>query len=370
MRAPAWWSRLRGSFLGKDALEREMNREIEFHLDMATRRNVERGMTPEAAARQARLAFGGAEALREEAREAHRARVVENLLADVRYAVRSLRRSPSFTVAAVLTVALGLGASTAIFTVVNAALLRPVPIPRPDDFTYIGWVWAKGGEIPALTAFQYEFVRDHNRAFDAVATYGTAEVHVGDQSAAQPLRGLRVSGDFFGVIGIPPRLGRAFDARELETEAPVVTDPVCQMRVPTSGEAVIALEWAGERIEYGHAVNTAGLLGMQSSFIVSDFAGQSPDFPVEETDDAYVARVRKDFVGRQPLRLGFGFNRRVNHPRLQGEVPVQASTYAVDGRQYVTIPVGGIGHFANNLGLGEAGPSKYVTFALPAGARR
>lgn len=222
MSTPAWWSRLRGSLFRKDALEREMNREIEFHLDMATRRNLERGMTPQDAARQAKLAFGGAEAFREEAREAHRARVVENLAADIRYAVRGLRRSPSFTVAAILTVALGLGASTAIFTVVNAALLRPVPIPRPDDFTYLGWVWAKGGEIPALTAFQYEFVRDHSRAFDAVATYGTAEVHVGNESASPPLRGLRVSGDFFGVIGIPPRLGRAFDARELETQAPVV----------------------------------------------------------------------------------------------------------------------------------------------------
>lgn len=218
----AWWSRVTGSLRGNDALEREMSREMEFHLDMAARRNMERGMTPEAARRHARLTFGSAEAFKEEAREAHRVRMAENLIADIRFALRGLRRSPSFTVAAILSVAIGIGASTSIFTVVNAVLLRPLPIPRPEDFTYIGWVWAKGGEIPALTAFQYEFARDHNRAFEAVATYGTEEVHLGDESASQPLRGLRVSGDFFRVVGIHPRLGRAFDARELETDAAVV----------------------------------------------------------------------------------------------------------------------------------------------------
>jgi putative ABC transport system permease protein len=222
MSVRAWWSRVFGSLRRRDALEREMNQEIAFHLDMAARRNVERGMTPEQALRQARLTFGSAEGFREEGREASRARVAENLMGDVRYALRGLRRSPSFTVAAIMTVALGIGASTAIFTVVNAVLLRPAPIPRPEDFTYVGWVWKKGGEIPALSAFQYEFVREHSRAFEALATYGTGEALLGEASASQPLRGLRVQGNFFGVVGIHPSLGRAFDARELATAAPVV----------------------------------------------------------------------------------------------------------------------------------------------------
>jgi predicted permease len=219
----AWWSRIRGSLRGDDALERELERELEFHVDMSARRNVERGMTPEAARRQAKLAFGSAEAFKEAARGAQRARVAENLISDIRFALRSLRRSPSFTAAAVLTVALGIGASTAMFTVVNAVLLRPLPIPQPEDFTYAGWVWGgKGGEIPALTAFQYEFLRDHNRAFEAVATYRTQEAFLGDESAAQPLRGLLVSSGFFRTIGFRPRLGRAFGARELEAGGPAV----------------------------------------------------------------------------------------------------------------------------------------------------
>ena len=101
----AWWSRLRGSLRRDDALEREMERELEFHVEMSTQRNVERGMAPDAARRQAKLAFGSPESIKESAREAYRARVAENVISDIGFALRSLRRSPSFTTAAVLTVA-------------------------------------------------------------------------------------------------------------------------------------------------------------------------------------------------------------------------------------------------------------------------
>ena len=216
----AWWSRVRGSLRRDDAIEREMAREMEFHLDMATRRNVERGMTPEEARRQARLVFGSTEAFKEAGREAQRARVAEDLISDVRFALRGLRRSPSFAIAAVLTVALGIGASTAMFTVVNAVLLRPLPIPQPEHFTYIGWAWREGDHVAALTDLQYEFVRGHSRAFEAVAAYRTQEANLRDESEAPPLRGLRVTSEFFRAIGFTPRLGRAFDARELEAGGP------------------------------------------------------------------------------------------------------------------------------------------------------
>jgi len=107
-----------------------MEREMAFHLDMATQRNIDRGMAPEAAKRQARLAFGSSDAVREGARDAYRARVVENILNDIRFALRGLRRSPSFALTAILTVALGISASAAIFSVADAVLFRPLPIPH------------------------------------------------------------------------------------------------------------------------------------------------------------------------------------------------------------------------------------------------
>lgn len=216
------WSRLRGSLRRDNALEHEMDQEMAFHLEMSTRRNIERGLTPHLANRQAKLAFGGREAIREEAREAHRAVMVERVVADVRFALRSLRRSPAFTVATVLSLALGIGASTAMFTVVDAVLLKPLPISEPENFRYVGWAWSAKDVIPALTDFQYTFLRDHNRSFDAVAAYGTQEALLGDDSQAQPIRGLRVSPGFFGAIGIEPRIGRAFDAAEFESAGRVV----------------------------------------------------------------------------------------------------------------------------------------------------
>lgn len=198
-----------------------MEREMAFHLDMSTQRNIGRGMDPEIAKRAARVAFGSADAAREEARDAYRARLVENVLADIRFAFRGLRRAPSFALTAILTVALGITASTAIFSVTDAVLFRPLPIPHPEDFTYLGWEWKKGDAIPALSSFQYQFARENSRTFEALATYRTDEATLGDDASA-PIKGLRVGRDFFAVLGFQPRLGREFDDSELRDGGPPV----------------------------------------------------------------------------------------------------------------------------------------------------
>jgi predicted permease len=233
MKVRALWSRLRGSLRRDDSLEREMREEMAFHVEMATRRNEERGMTPEAARRHAKLAFGSAESFREAAREAQRARSAEQVVSDIRFTVRSLRRAPAFTVATVLTLALGIGASTAMYTVVNAVLLRPLPIPEPDDFMYVGWAWAEGDEVPALTAAQYEFVRDNGRSFEAVAAYERVETNAGEVVGGEAVHGLRVTGGFFRTVGFALRLGREFDVRELSGDgaaAVILGDAVWRAR--------------------------------------------------------------------------------------------------------------------------------------------
>jgi predicted permease len=271
----AWWSRVRGTLRRDDALEREMEREMKFHLDMSAKRNVEHGMTPDAAVRQAKLAFGSIDAAREAAREAHRTRVVENVVADVRFAVRALLRAPSFALTAILTVALGIGASTAIFTVVDAVLLRPLPIPHAEDFTYVGWVWNRGDDVPALTALQYEFVREHNRSFAAVATFGTQEAQLGDTAdAAATVRGLRVNGGFFSTIGFTPHLGREFDASELETGSPPVV---------ILGDAVWRTRFGGDADIVGRQIRLGGEPRTVVGVMPADFR-----FPPAMDHDGYL----------------------------------------------------------------------------------
>jgi predicted permease len=275
-----------------------MEREMEFHVDMATRRNLERGLPSEAAKRQASLAFGSTESFKEEAREAHRARGMESVIADARFAVRSLRRSPAFTVTAILTLSIGIGASAAIFTVVNAVLLRPLPISEPEDFRYVGWAWSETNTIPALTGLQYEFVRDHNRAFDAVASYRTQEVHLGDESSAQPIRGLRVSGGFFRTLGIVPRLGRQFDADELQTEGPVVILSDQVWRVHLGADSAVL----GRQVRLdGEMLTVVGVLPPEVSFPPApEYTGYLAPLAVRgsPTDEGHntevIGRLRRD----------------------------------------------------------------------------
>jgi len=276
-----WWSRIRGSVRRDDALEEEMEREMAFHLEMSTRRNRARGMTDVEAQRQAKLNFGSVVAVREEAREAHRARVLENFLSDVRFAFRGLRRSPSFAVTSLLSVAIGIGTSTAIFAVVDAVLLRPLPIPRANDFTYIGWVWAKGNVVPALTSFQYEFVRDHGRTFEAVASYRTDEALLGND-ASTPVRGLRVSSGFFPTLGFAPRMGREFDSNELQAGGPPVV---------ILGDAVWRTRFAADPSIVGRDVRLNGESRTVVGVMPADFR-----FPPAIDNDGYLVpfAVRAD----------------------------------------------------------------------------
>lgn len=194
--------RARALLLGQ-RLDREMDEEIAFHLEQETRERQRLGASPERARREARLAFGAMERVREEGRDARGVRPLHDLGGDVRYALRILARAPVFTLVAVTTLALGIGANTAIFSVVYSVLLRPLPYP---DTPSLVSVWSGGHSRAEFAGVRYD-----SRTLVAVAAYMPG-VGVSLSGDGDPIRitGAQVTADFFGVLQVQPALGRFF----------------------------------------------------------------------------------------------------------------------------------------------------------------
>lgn len=204
-------ARLRQLLL-RGAAEERMNEEIRFHLEMETEKNVRAGMSPGEAHRRATLAFGGVEGHKEEMREGRQLPLLEELGRDVRYAARSLRRSPGFTLVAVLTLALGIGASTAMFSVLNGVLLRELPV-RDQDRLVVLWTAAPTRASDHLPVFQGELsdFRERTRTFASVAGVafqGAGENVLKDGGRPLSAMGTWATGNFFSTLGVTPVYGR------------------------------------------------------------------------------------------------------------------------------------------------------------------
>jgi putative ABC transport system permease protein len=197
-------------------MEREMDEEMRFHLDRLTESNVRAGMSPEEARRAALLSFGGVERFKEESRDESRPRLLEDLAQDLRYGLRTLGRNPGFTLVAVLTLALGIGANTAIFSVVDGVLLRPVPLEGADRLRMVWETDRDSGTTrePASVPDYLDF-RERSRRFAALAAFSGLEVNL-TPIDGEPVRlaALAVSHEFLPMAGIRPLLGRGFAAAE------------------------------------------------------------------------------------------------------------------------------------------------------------
>jgi predicted permease len=189
----------------------EFTRELASHLELATQENIRRGMSPGEAKRQARLRLGGTTQLREEHRSLRGLPWLASVLQDVRYAWRVLLRSPGFTLTAVLTLALGIAANAVVFAALNAFILRPLNVPRPESLYSIHRTFddAANQSYP-----DYVDLRDRNRAFEDLAAYSFQ--FVGLDTGHNPARawGVAVSGNYFDVLGIQPHRGRLLHASD------------------------------------------------------------------------------------------------------------------------------------------------------------
>jgi putative ABC transport system permease protein len=201
---------------------RQVDEELAFHLERQVEANVAVGMQPDEARRQAVIAFGGVERAREQCREERPGHRVETLLQDVRYALRGFRRSPVFTITVVVTLMLGIGATTAVFSIVDRILFRSLPYANADRLVSLGMAHSLETQAFLMGNFYYDW-RDHQKPFEAMTSESTAtrECDLTEGAPAQ-LNCDPVEGNFLSTLGVTPVLGRNFLPEEARVGGPKV----------------------------------------------------------------------------------------------------------------------------------------------------
>jgi putative ABC transport system permease protein len=209
------WLRILASkiraLLSKRRLDEDFAEELQTHLAILTDENVGRGMTLEEASRAARLRLGGLTQVGEAHRELRGLPLVETLFQDLRYALRTLRKSPGFTLVAVLTLALGIGANTAIFSMARGFLLKPLSLPHLDRLVAVGELQANDrNDTIRVSPANYLDWASQSRSFDRISAFYWESVSLSSAGAPQQAQGIHVSTDFFEALGVKPLLGRTF----------------------------------------------------------------------------------------------------------------------------------------------------------------
>ncbi|MPZ21757.1 MAG: FtsX-like permease family protein, partial [Luteitalea sp.] len=206
-------------------LERELDEEIVAHLEQAEQDYLRAGLSPEEARRAARLSFGGPEQVRAMHREVRGFRPLAAVVQDARFGLRSLMKQPAFAAAAIVTLALGIGANTAIFSVVDGVLLRPTPFEQMDRLVMVWETDRNGDTVREPASFpDYLDFQEQSGSFETLAALAGAEANL-MPDAGDPIRvaALRVSHEFLPMVGIRPLLGRTFTAQEDRSGGPRVT---------------------------------------------------------------------------------------------------------------------------------------------------
>jgi predicted permease len=199
------------SFATRHAQDERLREEIDGHIALQTSENIRAGLSPAEARRQAHLKFGAVEAMKEDYRSQRSLQPIDNFLRDLRFAVRMLRKSPGFTIVAVATLAMAIGANAVVFSVLNALLLHPLHIPQAESFYGI----QHANEPSSYQSYpDYLDLRDRNRTFDDIAAYDAAQV--GLDTGENPARVwiILASANYFDVLRLQPFLGRFFHASD------------------------------------------------------------------------------------------------------------------------------------------------------------
>jgi putative ABC transport system permease protein len=206
------WLRLRSLWRGAD-LDRELDEELRDHIERQVDANVAVGMTPAHARRAALLAIGGVEQRKEEMRDARGVSAVESLINDLRLALRQLRKQPAFAATAILSLALGIGANTAIFQLLNAVAFRPLPVRAPHELVAVrleggGRYGRHTGRNRQLSQPQWIELQRRQDAFATMLAFSDTRFNLSESGEVRYVEGLWVSGTFFDALGVAPQVGR------------------------------------------------------------------------------------------------------------------------------------------------------------------
>jgi len=215
------WSRLRfwlEAILRRSSMESDMDTELHFHIEAYADDLVRSGVSRREATRRAKLEFGGAERVKEECREARGVHFLETLFRDIRFGLRRLRKSPGFTAVAALTLAVGIGANSAIFSVINGVLLKPLPYLHAEELIDLH-LTAPGVNFPDAdpAPFLYFTYREQGRSFQSVALYRWNTQSVTGLTEPEEAQCLNVTAEVLPILGVQPALGRWFSEKD---EAP------------------------------------------------------------------------------------------------------------------------------------------------------
>ena len=193
----------------KQRSDQELDEELQSFVEMLAEEKTKAGATPEEARRTARIELGGIEQVKEGVREVRVGAWLDTLFQDIRFSLRMLRKNPGFTAIAILTLALGIGANTAVYTVVNAVLLEPLPVPNPDELVTLRETFPPSGtgsvSVPDLKDWQ-----EQNRVLQGIAAYKIGSFNLKGLENPEQVYGAYVTTNLFDVMGMPPIIGRGF----------------------------------------------------------------------------------------------------------------------------------------------------------------
>ncbi len=283
--------------------------DIADHIERETADNIERGMTPAAARYAALRAFGNVTRLKEETRAVWNWIWLEQVLQDLRYAGRMLRRNPGFSATAVLTLALGIGMNTAMFSVVDAVILQPLPYPNPERLVWISnSCWGPGGGDCSMSRADFVLWKATAKSFEKMALVGNEDIALVFRGNATTERVGSIQGDFWSITNARPILGRLFGANE--PNSVVLTWPLFERTF--AGDPRVL----GKTVELeGHAFRVTGVL--------------SPKFP--QFDPTGVVHGRRN-EGDRCLHSDADRQRDSGHC-LENDPPIRANAAVVSYRR-------------------------------------